>query len=89
MSEKIQIPGSDNKLDVREDPDGTRRAVCNLIAFSQFSVPTAASDSESLSLNPSNYENSFAIDLAIRHLNERNISIIKEIETLDGSCEIQ
>ena len=92
MSDRLQIPGSDNRLDVREDADGTKRAVCNLITFAQFSVPSKTISLEqvdNLSLNPSNYENAFAIDLAIRHLNERNGSIIKEIEAMSGACEIE
>ena len=91
MSGKEQIPGiNSNRLDVKIAPDGTKRVICNLIAFSQFSVPSSnASSAINLSLNPSNYENAFAIDLAIRHLNERNASIIKDIENIDGTCEIE
>eukprot|EP00531_Pseudo-nitzschia_arenysensis_P000814 CAMPEP_0116123586 /NCGR_PEP_ID=MMETSP0329-20121206/4826_1 /TAXON_ID=697910 /ORGANISM="Pseudo-nitzschia arenysensis, Strain B593" /LENGTH=929 /DNA_ID=CAMNT_0003617509 /DNA_START=189 /DNA_END=2978 /DNA_ORIENTATION=- len=91
MAGRAQIPDiSGNRVDVRVAPDGTKRAVCNLIAFSQFSVPSSdPSSSNSMSLNPSNYENAFAIDLAIRHLNERNGSIIKEIEKMDGTCNIE
>lgn len=75
-----------NHLEVREAPDGSQRAVCNLLVLSQFSVPDS-STGDSHSLNPSSYENSFAIELAIQHLNQRNGTIVRELGTLEA-CDI-
>lgn len=75
----------DNRLDVRDGPDGTKKGVCNLVAISQFSNNNRGS----YTLNPSSYEVAFAIDLAIKHLNERDGSIVKDIEKLKGTCDIE
>jgi hypothetical protein len=103
MTNVTRLPES--KLDLRIAPDGTKTGVCNLISVAAFSwdnssdltlSSSSSSESSSLSkteknysLSKSSYENSFAVALAIQHLNQGDGTIVDAVNGLNETCNIE
>lgn len=77
-------PGS--RLDIVTTPDGNTSGVCQIVSLNSLNWPFHGPDKIPID---ENYYIALADYLAVKHLNEGDGSLVKELEGLNETCNIQ